>query len=326
LGKTPTSATTRPVIGPKDKEGSKTAPSEPRLAGTGTIAADGERLVAIGFGPEPETLFTASLFDRSRLKLRRWDLAGGTVRAEHHNLETYSWAAFAADGRRVLTPGFGQFAHLHTTADFKSIQTFNAGPHQLTGVLARNGRRAVLGLEIPGGQRVQAYEAGSGAAVGGIYAGHKDPIQVVAVSDDATWAASASKDHFAVREAESNQVLIRSGPNSIRSLAFLPKSGRLAVGTAAGDISLYDVATKGRVREFEPGHPTAVDHLAVSETGVLVSGGADGTVRVWDVETGRERLPPFKGEGAVGCVAVAPDGKRIAAGWADRTWRVWEIP
>ncbi len=327
LGKTPTSPTTRPAVGPKDKDGSKSTPTEPKLAGTGTIAGVEERLVAIGFGPEPDTLFTASWFDGTRLKLRRWDVAGGTVTAEHQGLEPYDWAVFAANGHRILTGGFGKYAYLYTTADFRIVQKFDTGPHQHAAALARNNRRAVVGLEeLFGGWRVRLYELESGAGVGGIYAGHPDQIRVVALSDDGTWAASAGPKHFSVREADQNRLLIQTGPNSIRSLVFLPGSGRLAAGTESGDISLYDMATKGRVREFDPGHPTAVDHLAVSATGVLVSGGADGTVRAWDPETGRQRSPALTGKPPVACVAVSEDGKRVAAGWADRTWRVWELP
>jgi WD40 repeat protein len=284
--------------------------------------------VAIAFGPEPNTLFTASLVNDPELKLRRWDVTAGTVRAEHRGLEMYDWAVFAADGHRVLTAGFGKYAYLHTTAEFKKIMQFDTGPHQHVGALSRNSRRAAVGLEpLQGGSfRVRVFETGTGTDLGD-YPGHPDKILIVALSDDGTLAASASPKHFAVREANQNKLLIQAGGNSIRSLAFLANSGRLAVGTEAGDVSLYDIATKGRVLEFEPGHPTAVEHLAAPATGVLVSGGADGTVRVWDPETGRHRFPALTGgTKPVGCVAVSPDGKRVAAGWADRTWRVWELP
>jgi predicted Ser/Thr protein kinase len=326
-GKRTSSVTRPPAIGPGEQGDPKASPAEPKLVGSGAVPGDGERLVAIAFGPDPDTLFTASFFDGAQLKLRRWDVAAGKVQAEKHDLDLYDWAAFASDGHRVFTGGFGELAYLHTTADFKTVQRFKTSPHQHTGALARNNRRAVVGLEpLEGGSfRVRVFDTGSGASLGD-YVGHPDNIRVVALSDDGTLAASASPNHFAVREVGQNKLLIQAGGNSIRSLVFLPNSGRLAAGTEQGDISLYDVATKGRVREFDPGHPTAVDHLAVSATGVLLSGGADGTVRVWDVETGRERFRAFTGKGPVACVAVSPDGKRIAAGWMDRTWRVWDLP
>jgi eukaryotic-like serine/threonine-protein kinase len=53
----------------------------------------------------------------------------------------------------------------------------------------------------------------------------------------------------------------------------------------------------------------------------IVSGSQDGTVKVWDANTGREMLA-LKGE-AVYCVAISPDGRRIAAGhWVEAS--VWD--
>lgn len=57
---------------------------------------------------------------------------------------------------------------------------------------------------------------------------------------------------------------------------------------------------------------------------LLVTGSADGTVRQWDVTSGREVELPFVGHlGEVVAVAHSPDGRTIApAGW-DRMTRVW---
>src|SRR5262249_49631478 len=47
----------------------------------------------------------------------------------------------------------------------------------------------------------------------------------------------------------------------------------------------------------------------------LATGGADGTVRLWDPLTGAARAA-LKANGAVSCVAFAPDGKALTAGTA----------
>src|SRR5262249_19636426 len=49
-----------------------------------------------------------------------------------------------------------------------------------------------------------------------------------------------------------------------------------------------------------------------------------GTLRLWDVVTGKE-LRPFGGHSrGVGHVAFAPDGKTLASGSWDRTGRLWQ--
>jgi WD40 repeat protein len=73
-----------------------------------------------------------------------------------------------------------------------------------------------------------------------------------------------------------------------------------------------------------PGQPSAVTALAVTTDGkCLLSGGADGSVRLWDVEKARELflLKPGGGE-KVRCVAFSPRGQ-IAAASAGPAW-AWD--
>jgi WD40 repeat protein len=57
----------------------------------------------------------------------------------------------------------------------------------------------------------------------------------------------------------------------------------------------------------------------------LVSGGADGTVRLWNMEMGQEVITLRTGA-EVHCVAFSPDGQRIVAACRDGTVRIWEAP
>ena len=58
----------------------------------------------------------------------------------------------------------------------------------------------------------------------------------------------------------------------------------------------------------------------------LASAGWDGTVRIWDAATGRERAVLSGHAGPVAAVAVAPDGSWLAsAGGGDGTVRIWDV-
>jgi WD40 repeat protein len=57
----------------------------------------------------------------------------------------------------------------------------------------------------------------------------------------------------------------------------------------------------------------------------IVSGSYDGTVRVWDVDSGRELACLSGHEGEVQSVAFDPRGRRIVSGSWDGTVRVWDV-
>ena len=71
------------------------------------------------------------------------------------------------------------------------------------------------------------------------------------------------------------------------------------------------------------GHKGEVYALVFSPDGrSLVSSGADGTVRVWDVNSGNERHTLGGHKGPVWSVAVSPDGSLLASGGRDRAVRL----
>src|SRR5262249_26989884 len=56
-----------------------------------------------------------------------------------------------------------------------------------------------------------------------------------------------------------------------------------------------------------------------------LSGSYDGTVRLWDLETGRE-VQRLRGHSdRVRSVAVSPDGQQMLSGGCDQTLRLWDV-
>ncbi|GAA5830880.1 hypothetical protein JCM11251_001107 [Rhodosporidiobolus azoricus] len=114
-----------------------------------------------------------------------------------------------------------------------------------------------------------------------------------------------------------------SSPSSPSSPPDVPSSGKVSNGEATGGMGIGAGGPTGDSREQANVCGTARGWG--QEGAIVVSGGCDRDVRVWEVETGR-CLHILKGHtSTVRCMRVL-DGRPIAiSGSRDRTLRVWDI-
>jgi WD40 repeat protein len=74
------------------------------------------------------------------------------------------------------------------------------------------------------------------------------------------------------------------------------------------------------------GHSYSVNTVTVlPDNRLAVSGSGDNTLKIWDLESGRE-LDTLQGHtGSVNVVAIMPDGRRAVSGSNDNTLKVWDL-
>jgi WD40 repeat protein len=113
--------------------------------------------------------------------------------------------------------------------------------------------------------------------------------------------------------------------NTVRSVAFSPDGRLLAVGCwAKAPVTIWEAVSGKPILKLP--NPWVTCSLAFHpDSRLLAAANNDGTVRVWDVTTGKEvARPPLRHGAAATSVAFRPDGKRLASGSWDATVKVWD--
>ena len=130
-----------------------------------------------------------------------------------------------------------------------------------------------------------------------------------------------------VKEGIQRQGYITKHAGRVLCVAFHPTdTGLVASCGLDGKIKLINRETGTLRREFL-GHEGEVCSIAFNSDGSkLVSGGADTTVRIWAVATGKEAVGPLTGHSqSVFSVAFSHDGVKLCSGCGDTMILLWDV-
>lgn len=117
---------------------------------------------------------------------------------------------------------------------------------------------------------------------------------------------------------------------AIRDLVVAPFEFSFMTG-AADNLKKWQCKDGSFLRNFQ-GHNSIINTLAVNQDGVLVSGGDDGTMRMWDYKTGYcfQQLETVAQPGSLECEAgiyaaqFDNSGSRLVTCEADKTIKIWK--
>lgn len=269
-----------------------------------TLVGHQKTIHSLAFSPDSKRLLSGSADTTAIL----WDPAAGEqVRTFRGHTGPVLSVAFSPDGKRILTGSADKTAVLWNAQTGEQLQQLKGHTRDVLGVAyspdgtklaTASGDRSAALWDVETGKRFFYLQ------------GHREETACIAFSPDSARVVTGAYDDTAVLwEVASGKRLglaARHGTD-IYAVAFTP-DGRVVTGERQDLIQLSDPATGTTVRQFI-GHMADVHSLGVSPDGrVLLSGSKDGTVRLWDLATGRELLTLTCDASRRSWAVAAPEG------------------
>jgi WD40 repeat protein/serine/threonine protein kinase len=171
---------------------------------------------------------------------------------------------------------------------------------------------------------------------------HRHPVWSVAYSPDGRTILTGSGDDQ-VREGEARLWDAASGeplgpplphPDEVHGAVFSPDGRRFLAfcdeevcvwrfdrGRPADRLVLPHPRPKQRLEKIQP----RLSAVFSPDSRLVLTGGEDGTARLWDAATGAARGEPLHHDGPVLALAFSPDGSRVLTGSYDGTARLWDV-
>ncbi len=302
---------------------------------------------AVAFSPDGKYVMAVN----EKTYISVWEKATGRqIQSYSVKPDEVSRVAFSPDARRVLTVGTDRIFHLWDVFSASEIMTFTGHSILIYDTsFSRDGKYLVSGSED---RTIKVWDAATGIQLktltgntSWVYAASFSPAgkQALSVSEDRSvklWDIETGKQTSGFRfrwtidskeEKERYEYL-----KSIVKNALFSRDGSSVLSRAEGEKGAIIIwnAADGKVKKYFIDEKFLLGNHAVQfspDEKLIISGGGDKLVKIWDVAAGKE-LKRFAGhESEINAVSFSADGKyALSAGgkaWGnkDSTIRVWDV-
>jgi WD40 repeat protein len=263
---------------------------------TAVLTGHADLVRALAFSPDGRRLAVAGGPAGRFGEIKIWDVEKAVpklVSTIQGHTDTILGIAFAPDGATIASAGYDKLVKLWEVQTGKLVTTLKEHTDAVYAVAFMPGGRQVV--SAAGDRTLKVWDVSTGKRVFTM-SDALDSLYAIAIHPSGSQLAAAGADRM-IRTWSWNADGSSPGGNS----------GSLAASTFA--------------------HADAVLRLAYSPDGaVLVSGGADRVIKIWDARTLREtqRLEP-QPDWIMG-LALSADGRWLAAGRYDGTLGLYELP
>ncbi|KAJ3055829.1 hypothetical protein HK097_009032 [Rhizophlyctis rosea] len=296
-----------------------------QTASTAYAVGQAGRVWTVTLSPDSKRLVTSG----DDGVVRVWDIASGRNVADFSAHKGRVGATAISNGGLILSAGHDRTVRVWDADSGSNTPVLNLRAHD-------GPARAVAFL--PGNSHIVSGGHDAKVRIWNLSDGDRDRTleghqgRVLAIAVAASRSLILSGDHLGeLRVWTFDGKLVRvlhTFKFAVTAITIL--ADRAFVGIGPGTISVVNLQALEIVQELQ-GHEGAVRGLATfcdSEPGKpvsLVSGSEDGTIRVWDVESGVERRKIEPGAGSIRGVVVDPAAKSILSANADGTVHFYDI-
>lgn len=263
-----------------------------------SVPHGGLYVYAVAFSPVKNEIATGSSDPKGYVSIWNAD-TGELVRTLPGHGDGVLSVAYSRDGRRLLTASFDNTARLWNADTGQLIRTLAGHTWWVWSAAFSPDEKQIVTASQDGTALVWSVENGQH---GPSFMGHQGPVYAAAFSPDGEHVVTGGYD---------KRVLMWK-PSDLVPFNY--------EGLVAGE-----KIPAPRYQALD-GHLGAVRSVAYSHDGkLIVSGGHDNTVRVWNAQFG-QLVKTLRGHDSwVRSCAFAPDGKRVISGGRDNFARLWDI-
>ncbi|MGP0069830.1 MAG: WD40 repeat domain-containing serine/threonine protein kinase [Isosphaeraceae bacterium] len=290
----------------------------------GKIYTGQDRIWCASFAPGGRTLATASRDGTVKL----WDVMRDTDRliipVGHEGIRSF---AFSSDGRTLSAADAQGTVGIWETDGGKQI---SSRTFPLSGIIGGvELSRDATALAIVGEDKsCQVWDIKTGRRILSL----ENAVGHVRLSPDGkslctAWGSRWDQLRLRIRDTQGDREFLVGDPGQIGDWAFSPDRSQLAMTYASrGSPVFADPISRHTRNTSGEGHLGGITALEFAADGrALATGGGDHTIKLWDVDAGKERVTLRGINGEAHAMAFSRNGKTLA--FRDTgTIRLWDIP